>query len=212
MSIFDHLKKCIGESAETIIGKLDEINISLFAPLYTGLEELEFGEDQKTSYTREETAKIIMYLIYAYSAESEFIILGADVQDERYGIAKRVGLPENLYNDVISLRSPLVRKVMLAYLDKQVIRAFKYLSLKKNTYEAALNYCNESLMDSNGAVNMEKLADNDKYLGKLLLEVKAHEEEVRSEYNYYYENVDEVSTVSKRRNDNGNIEHSSEIQ
>lgn len=210
MSIYDHLKKCIGESADTIIGKLDEINITLFAPLYMGMGEIQWG-DEKKSYTRDEAALIIMYLIYAYSAESEFLILGMDVQDERYGIAHRVGLPEELHKDVISLISPLVRKVMMAYLDKQANKAFKYLSFKKDMYEAALNHSLQSLTDNNGTIDIQKMSDNDKYLGKLLIELKECEDQVRAEYNYHFENADEVNIVSKRRSDTGNIEHSNEI-
>jgi len=210
MSIYDHLKKCIGKSADTIFGKLDEINITLFAPLYQGSGEIQWG-DEKKCYTHNEAALIIMYLIFAYSAESEFLILGMDVQEERYGIAHRVGLPEELHKDVISLISPLVRKVMMSYIDKQANRSFKYLSFKKDMYEAALNQSLQSLTDNNGNIDIQKMSDNDKYLNKLLVELKECEDQVRAEYNYYYENAEEVNTISKRRNDTGNIEHSNEI-
>lgn len=209
-SIFESLKSCINSPYEEIFTKLDEINVHLFEPLWNEEDD----RDENSVFTREESGAIIMYLIFAYSQHSEWLILGADGGSEKISIAERVNLPEYLYGKVVKLQSNVVRKVMVKYLDAQSSRAFKYLSFKKDMYEAAMANGILSLQDEDGKVDLKQMAQADTYMRSLLNDMKEYEEELRAEYNFVYQNkeaVEDIEKAMKRKTDTGNVEHSSYI-
>lgn len=207
LSIFEHLKECIEASAETVIDKLEEININIFEPLLTAVEN-------ESTFTRDEAARIIMYIIYAYSQDSPWLIFGMDSTVEKTQIAERLGLPENLHDRVISLKSEVVRKVIIRYLETSTSRAFKYWSFKKDMYEAAMANGVLSMIDKEGNVDLKSMSAADIYMGKMLEELKEYEDQLRSEYKARFDNMEDLqnaeSIYSKKR-DGGNVEQSQHI-
>lgn len=207
ISIFEYMKDCISSDAATIFSKLKEINVSIFNELY-----IEEGEGEKFSIA--EAATITMYLLYAYSQESNWLILGVDTTSERLSIAERVGLPEYQHTPVIALGSPLVRTVMVKYINMQTSRPFKMLSFKKDMYEAAMSQGVLKLTDTNGGIDVKAMAEADKYMGKLLEDIKEYEDQLRSEYAIVYENMEEIKDIEKSikaKKDTGNVENSEYI-
>lgn len=206
-SIFEQLRGCIDGDADVVFKQLRDINVSLFDALYIG------EGDKSGPYTRGEAAIIILYIIYAYSKESDFLILGAETSEERYGIAQRVNLPEYLHQKVVKLSCPVVRAVVVAYLNKQTGRVFKYLQLKKDLYEAALDNSLVKMNDDEGDFDIKGMSESDKYLKGLLNEIGDFEDQLRSELKFFYENKEEIDNLDalKKRNDNGNVESSKYI-
>ncbi len=208
MSVYDHMKGCIGCTPETVFSKLDEINVTLFNALH--IRQTEDSE----MFSRADSATITMYLIYAYSEKSEWLIIGADTADERQQIAERVGLPDSLTESVIKLKSSLVRKIILTYINTQTSRAFKYLSYKKDMYEAAMDAGMMSLTNEDGKIDVQQMVKSDEYLGKMLAEIKEYEEQLQAEYTFAYENKEEIDNIEanvRKKNDTGNVENSIEI-
>lgn len=210
-SVYEHLKGCIGEPSDVIYKKLDEINCRLFEPLWNEPDV----NCKAYIFNRDEAATIILYIIYAYSQHSDWLIIGADSAEEKVGIAERINMPEFLYQKVIKLQSSIVRKVVVHYLNTQSSRAFKYLSFKKDMYEAAMDNGIMSLTDKEGKVDLKAMSDADKYMKSLLEEMRQFEDELRAEYKFVYENKldieDAEAQMKKRGNLSGNVEGSKEI-
>lgn len=207
LSVFEHIRGSLDVPAEAIFDKLAEINCKVFEPIHN-------QEEDGVVFNRAQSAKIIAYLLYAYSEQSDFLVLGADSQKEKQEIAERVELPEDLHEKVVRLSSGVVRKVVVNYLDTQSSRAFRYLSFKKDMYEAAMANALLKMKDGEGNMDMKEMVDTDKFLQSLLTQIKEYEDQLRSEYKYVYDNKEEIGhleALHRKKRDSGNVENSQYI-
>jgi hypothetical protein len=200
-SIYEALKTSFKKPLFEIITKLKQHNITLFEPLYIPNAK----EDAEEAFKGQEAAFIIFYILFAYSQDSDFLIMGIDSLEEKKAIAEFVGLPEYLYAQVVNLKSSVVRGVALSYLDKQGSREFRHLQLMKDMYEQAL-----SSLFSEATVDIKSMSEVRKITESLLKDIQEYENKLRSEYKFIYDNKEELFNIDRVKavNDNGNIENS----
>jgi hypothetical protein len=80
----------------------------------------------------ESTRKIIRYIVYTYSANSEKLIVGMDWSNNKKQIYDYVQLPAELWPGVGLLNDPLILQTVHQWLDFQGDRVFKQLQSLKD--------------------------------------------------------------------------------
>lgn len=78
---------------------------------------------------------VMVYIAYAYSYDSDYIIKGTSWQDNKKALASLAGIAEYNVEAISNLKSEPTKKVILAYLEWQGNREFRHLQTNKDMYD-----------------------------------------------------------------------------
>lgn len=202
--------------SELVISVLD----SIIPYLKRGRGELDMFLEEKgiicfqkifEEFEREEPVPIISYIVYAYSKDSPYLVLGRDHAQEKLYIAEKiVDLPEYLKSACVQLKNETVSRAIGGYLDMQDAPVFKRLKYKQDLYESLSNSLIKDMSSEN--VDVKTMVENDKYLDRLLHDIHELEDKLRQRYSYVYINKEDLNSKKEIKEVSGAVENSEHIQ
>jgi hypothetical protein len=175
-------------SQEEFFEYLSSITMELFMPILD-----EYKDMGKT---------IVLYILHAYSSDSQLVIKGANWTNNKRDIANKIGLPDNLYDEVVNLKNKTFRDVMQAYLDYQIDRDFKHLMLNKEIYEKLSNTFMDEFLEAE-TLDFKVVNDKRRYKDEVLQSIKDMEAEMEQKYAYVYFGKEEIEKAEKKSNKGG---------
>lgn len=110
----------------------------------------------------------------------------------RQNAAREMDLPDALYDPVVFLKNPTIRKVVIEYLDFQGDRVFRHLMRKYDLYEALCDQQIKDIFDDEGQVNSKSMVETSKQIDILLADIRTLEEEMRDEYAFVFDNFKKI--------------------
>ncbi len=122
ISLLDNIGQWNNQGDKTSLELFDylhSLNIRLFDPVYHQKEAIETSPDEKvsrTKYQHQDPLKIITYILYAYSEDSPYLVLGANPEKEKEEICARLDVPDHLWNDLIHLEDSSIKGAVLDYI------------------------------------------------------------------------------------------------
>ena len=119
ISLLDEIGKYSeNASSEQLREKLLTHGISIFEPIYNQTEKQGEGEEEivKTKFTGQTPKYIILYILYAYSEDSPYLVLGSNPEKEKEAIIEKLQIPELWHNMLINLEDKSVRDAALDYI------------------------------------------------------------------------------------------------
>lgn len=137
--------------------------------------------------------KIIKYIIYGYTVNSPYILIRSNWSTQKPVIAKKVDLPESLYEDVVNLNCDAVKSSIANYLDSVADFDFKHLRFYENMYE--------KLMTKSMSGGDDDMIKNRKDLQELHGEILDIKDRLLDKYQVVHDNIGEVKTRAKSLND-----------
>lgn len=175
------------------------INFSLFDKIFA-----EFVD-------KDEPVFIIMFILYAYSADSPWLIIGSDWKEEKEAIAERLQMPEYMRSWCVEMSNATIRTAIVDYIDFQKKPDFKSLQLKQMQYDKITSAIVKQMdTDENGNINMDKLFDANKELDKLKISISKDEEELKKRFDFAYIALEEAALAEKKTTNklSGSVENS----
>jgi hypothetical protein len=200
ISFLDSAIPYLERSSEELDRWLEITGVTCFRPVFSEYEP---------GYAK----YIVTYIMYAYSQDSPYLVLGRESAQEKLHIAENiVNMPESLVGDCVKMNSSTVGEVIAAYLDWQGDNDYKRLNYKRDLYEKLSSAMLKDLGGEDG-VDVKKMIENDKYLDQLLVDIHEMEERLGQRYKYVNINKEEIEDRRKQVKEvSGNIENSEYIR
>lgn len=144
---------------------------------------------------------IIQYIVWAYSKDSDKIVIGADWTANKKRIFDTVMLPpeEEIMRDVVELREPVILFAVKKWIEFQDEETWKeYMMLKDLRSEMQIS-SNSMLIGGNG-INYDQKFKNAKYSIELTQMIKDCEQRLLQNDPHHKDAVREVKQKSKSSN------------
>lgn len=153
------------------------------------------------TYKIEESYLIIMYILYAFSEESLWLIVRANSEKEQQAICDTLQMPEYIQAWVLTLpeQKPEIRTAIIEYLEYfagEVWRNLQYLKMQLRDIQKIIT--NKDSQDKKGEFSIKKHMDCIKESNRLALLIDNMEMEVKSRCQYVNTNKDSVKKPSKQ--------------
>lgn len=145
---------------------------------------------------------VVRYIAYAYSFQSDKILLNSDWEKNKKSIFDLVMIkPEQeYYNDLVLLQNPAVVISIQKWLDYQDSDTFKQLSVLKDLRLEMQLSAVSLIKKSSGETDFDQKFKNAEYANKLKLMIKDLESELIQNDGKLKEAVKEVKAASKNNN------------
>lgn len=174
VSILDNV---ISQKIKTTEGLRDyfgSINLLLFGNILSG-------------YEKEESYYIVMYILYAYSEESPYLINRANSEKEQQAICTRLQMPEYIQGWVLVLppEKPNIRTAIIDYLEYfagELWRNLQYLKMQLRDIQKIIT--NKESTDKGNTFSIKKHMDCIKESNRLATLIDFQELEVKSRCKY----------------------------
>lgn len=145
------------------------------------------------------TTKVIRYIAWAYSEQSEKIITGMDWQENKRKIFDLAGLPGTLWEPIGRLTDPNVVKTIHKWLDLQGGKAFIQLQSIKDLAMEMRIASNTDIRKANNEVDYDQKRRNATYARELDEQAQELESELIQNSPRLKETVKEAKYVRKRQ-------------
>lgn len=126
-----------------------------------------FGELLPHYTHPESTRKIIRYIVWTYSADSDKLVLGMDWEENKKKIYQQAGLPGSSWNDIGLLQDNLVLRAIHNWLTFQGDPVFKQLETLKDLKLEMQISATGKVVKSSGEVDYDQKFRNAEYAEKL---------------------------------------------
>ena len=176
---------------EQFLAKLELMDLDLFDGLKVEYPEL--------------WLKIARFILYAFSWDSDMLILNDDWENSKRKIYNRVGLPKDdgLFKDITNIIPPAICLCVKNYLAFQQAREFKHLIALKELYDQMIS----SIYDS--TVDYDQKRKNSKYAFELWSEIEVYEQRAEQKYgNGFAERKKTAEEMIKTASGNSNTKKS----
>lgn len=154
------------------------------------------------SYPDQDDVKcIIRYIVWAYSVESDRIIIGRDWLQNKKEIfeAANVKPTQKLYNDLVLLKNDIILSVIIKWLNFQDSDVFKQLSVLKDLRLEMQTSSIGSILKATGEQDFDQKFKNAKYAIELKTMIRDLEAELIQNNVILKDAVKEVKFASKRK-------------
>jgi hypothetical protein len=178
VSLFLEFSRVNIDTAQDAVRFFDDKGLEMFRPLMDAFKE--------------EALPVIKYIVYAYSRDSELVLLEGNWANNKEAIAIKVGLPEDGREDVVDLKNETVRECITRYLTMQGDRDFRHLQLTRDLYERLLDQLYETMYNKEGEFDKDKILADRKALADLYDEMIELEERVRSKNIHIYDGMKQI--------------------
>lgn len=188
--VIDLLESVLASEAKTAFdlkATLDRFNFKLFDRVFQ-------------QYNGEEPYFVILYILYAFSEKSPFLILNAENMYQKESIAKTLQIPEYLVGKLLYNRDLVVRSCIVDYLNYQQHSDFRHLKMKEIMYDylseqivstMSVNDANNSNSDNEddapakkGGVDFKTTIDAMKQLDKVYEEITELRKTLHDKYEF----------------------------
>lgn len=125
------------KSSLELLDYLHSININFFDCIYTQKELIPETDPKqyKEKFTYQTPKHIILYIIYAYSEDSPYLVLGADQVKEKEAICEKLEIPELWHNMLVNLEDSAVREAVVEYVSYMQPQWWKDFQILQIQYE-----------------------------------------------------------------------------
>lgn len=180
-SVFiDFIGRVKEASPEELIDRLDELGYEMFEVLPTIYE----GAYLKSA---------ISYILYAYSADSDKVLLEGNWSDNKEKIAERVQLPDTLISDLVHLKSKECRDVIIKYLNKQGDADFQQYQYIRDLHLKIKDKSFSDLYNEAGEFDQDKSLKNKDELSEIYEEKCKLEEKIRKKHMHIFDGYKDVN-------------------
>lgn len=123
---------------------------------------------------------IVKYILYAYSVESDMLVIGADWHKTKKKIFEKSGLkPElTIYSEVVHLKSKVVLETIKRWLEYQDNDVFEMLITMKELRAEMQLTCLTDIKTASGEINYDQKYKNAQYSVELKKTIKDLESEL----------------------------------
>lgn len=185
--LYEQIWKMQDMSADLFIQAMQEFTNGLFDRI---LNDNEFhGQPLKKA--------IIMYIIIAYSYDSEMIVMSFNQATERDKIMSIAKVPDAYRGAVVLLQNISVRQTVLKYLDAQGEFDWAHLKKKETIYNDLMEASVEDFTDESGKKDFKKILENSKYCDTLYAEMEALKEKIREKFRHPLDRIEEVKKLQE---------------
>jgi hypothetical protein len=148
-----------------------------------------------SKYNDSEKKSILLYIIFAYSKDSSYLIYGRGSETQKLKIAEVVQLPDYAVKDVCGLKDDTICDTVMSYLEYQAERDFQHYMMKRKLYDDMLGMTTRTMTKEDGKVDFKAIVDAAKYMDDLLENIKAFEKQQRQEWKFKDDNEAEIKSV-----------------
>ncbi len=119
LSLLDEIgKRAKDSSAGEIQSYLHSLGITMFDAIYNKTEPVPESEERINKFPDQTPKYIILFILYAYSEESPYLVLGSDAKKEKEAIIQRLQIPELYHNILLNLEDDAVRGAVVEYINQ----------------------------------------------------------------------------------------------
>lgn len=143
---------------------------------------------------------VMRYIVWAYSKDSDKVIIGDDWQENKKRIFDAAMIPpmQGIKGQVLYLKSEAVLQTIQGWLDFQQEDAFSHLMMLKELKLEMQLSANSSIRKSSGEIDYDQKYKNSEYVSKLRQSVKDLEAELIQNDIKLKESAKEVRTASRK--------------
>jgi|ERR1700722_4508375 len=167
---------------------LSQLNlISIFEPVFKEFTDKEIAK------------KVIKYIAYSHSLESNKITVGGDRRKELSVIFKDLQIPANYYEDLVLLNNRAVIKSVQSWMQRQDNRQVEYLFTLQNAYVQQQTASLEPLKKADGiSIDYNQKMDCIEHMTELKKMIRDAESELQQNHEKLKEAYNEVKNAAKR--------------
>lgn len=185
-SILDYVVEAKPQTGSELKALLHGINCTVFDEVFAGFPDME------AKYT-------IMYILYAYSQDSNYLIMGAAYEREKKGICELLDMPEYLADRLVNLVDNAVRECILSYLEEYSNAEWKNLQFLKMQYSAfQRSITNKEIKDENFQHDVKGSIAATRALEGLSKQIERIESTIRQRYKHMEANKDDVNKAKAK--------------
>lgn len=186
------------------VQKNESISDSEFLRNINNIFQVEKGDEFKGIFypligTHSESVvrSIIVYTAWAYTESSPMLVSGASSISLRRKISHFVNLPEFLHQDIVYLKSPVYRSIIVDYLEFQHNREFSHYQKKIMLYEAINDGSVKKMYDDDGEFDFKAIKETNAMSNEVLEDIRKYEEEYKQRFSFVPENKNEIEEIAK---------------
>lgn len=160
-------------------------------------------------------AKIIRYIAYTHSIESNKISVGGDRRKELYRVFKEMGIPDeepnaeyprNYYEEIVLLKNEAIVKSIQLWLQHKDNRQLEYLFTLQNAYVQQQSAALKDIRKSTGEIDYDQKYKCIGYMMELKKMIKDAESELQQNNPKLKEAYEEIKQSAVKSNTIG-VEH-----
>lgn len=149
---------------------------------------------------RELSKKIILYVAYTHTLESNKISVGGDRRKECHQVFKELKIPDEYYDDVVLLNSSSVLKSVQLWMQYQDSRQIEYLFTIQNAYMQQQAAALKDIKKSTGEVDYDQKQRCIEHMTELKKMIKDAESELQQNHEKLKEAYQDIKKASKIKN------------
>jgi hypothetical protein len=161
--------------------------VSIFEPVFQEYPDKELAK------------KVVRYIAYSHSMESNKLSVGGDRRKELNAIFKDLDIPKEYYDDLVLLKNRSVIKSVQLWMQRQDNRQIEYLFTLQNAYVQQQTASLEPLRKTDGiTIDYNQKMDCIEHMTELKKMIKDAESELQQNHEKLKESYQEVKKASKR--------------
>jgi hypothetical protein len=167
---------------------LEKLNIiSIFEPIFKAYEDPELCK------------KIVKYVAYTHSLESDKLSVGGDRRKEVTKVFKDLSIPDEYYEDLVLLRNSAVIKSAQRWMQYRDNRQIEYLFTLQNAYAQQQAASLKDIKKSTGEVDYDQKQRCIEHMTELKQMIKDAESELQQNHEKLKEAYKEVTRAAKKK-------------
>lgn len=120
----------------------------------------------------------IRYIVWAYSKDSDCVILGTDWVENKKRIFDKANLQKEYYYDLVELQNRIVLKTIQRWLDFQDSSVFSQLMMLKDLQQEMQESATTDIKNAQLEINYDQKFKNAKYVNELKIMIEDLEQEL----------------------------------
>ena len=167
---------------------LEKLNIiSIFEPIFKEYEDPEL------------TKKIVKYVAYTHSIESDKLSVSGDRRKEVSKVFKELDIADNYYEDLVLLKNPAVIKSVQRWMNYKDNRQIEYLFTLQNAYVQQQAAALKDIKKSTGECDFDQKMRCIEHMTELKQMIKDAESELQQNHEKLKEAYKEVNKASMKK-------------